>query len=168
MLETRKEFSDIKTDHIMQSFGVCLKMGAAKKKRKASWLSPLGAFNFNVDGASRGKPGLASIGGVLRNHKGEVLYMFSKHVGIKDSNEMEVLTILEAPCIYHSFYHHNLIMESDSINAISWVKSLRGPWKMHFLFNEIGLFVSEMQLTFQHIIRSANGMEDSLVKQGVN
>lgn len=31
----------------------------------------------------RGKLGPADIGGVLKNHKGEVLYMFSKHWGLK-------------------------------------------------------------------------------------
>ena len=84
-----------------------------------SWLSPpFGSLKFN--GASRGKPGLACIGGVLRNFKGEVVFVFSKHVGIKDSSEAKVLVILEALRIYYSFYYHNLIMESDLVNAISW------------------------------------------------
>ena len=70
-------------------------------------------------GTVRGKPGLGGIGRVLRNHKGKVLYMFSKHVGFKDSNEAEVLAILEFLCLYHSSYQHYLIVESDSANAIS-------------------------------------------------
>lgn len=37
----------------------------------------------NVDGAACGKLGPVGIGGVLRNHNGEVLYMFSKHVGVR-------------------------------------------------------------------------------------
>ena len=52
-----------------------------------------GVLKLNVDGASRGKPGLARIGGVIRNSKGEVLLMFSKHVGVCNSNEVEVLAI---------------------------------------------------------------------------
>lgn len=48
------------------------------------------------DGAARGKLGHACIGGVLRNNKGEVLFMFSKSVGTKDSYEAEVVAILEA------------------------------------------------------------------------
>ena len=55
-----------------------------------------GVFKFNVDGAVRGKLGMAEIGGVLRNSRGEVLFMFSKHVGVCDSIEAEVLAILEA------------------------------------------------------------------------
>ena len=39
---------------------------------------------------------------------------------------------------------------------------------MQFLFNEISLLVSEMQVAFQQISRSTNGMTDSLAKQGVD
>ena len=112
----RKEFSDMKIDNFMQGWSDCLKKSKLKKKRKVSWcitLTSTRVLKFNVDGVARGKQGLASIGGVLRNHKGEVMYMFSKHVGIKDSNEAEVLVILEALRIYHPFYHHYLIVESD-------------------------------------------------------
>ena len=51
---------------------------------------------FNVNGASRGKPGQAGIGGVLRNSKGEVLLMFSKYMSVCNSNKVKVLAILEA------------------------------------------------------------------------
>ena len=44
---------------------------------------------------SKGEPGLTCIGGVLRNSNGDVLYMFSKHVGVYEANEAEVLAILE-------------------------------------------------------------------------
>ena len=64
-----------------------------------------------MDGASKGKPGLVGIGGVLRNHKGEVIYLFFKHVGMKDSNEADVMAILEALHISHTLFHHFLIVE---------------------------------------------------------
>lgn len=43
---------------------------------------PIGVLKFNVEGAVIGKTWLTGIGSVLRNSKGEVLFMFSKHVGI--------------------------------------------------------------------------------------
>lgn len=46
-----------------------------------------------MDHAERGKPNLAGIGGVLRNCDGVLLALFSKHVGCKQSNEVEVLAI---------------------------------------------------------------------------
>eukprot|EP00268_Persea_americana_P009153 TRINITY_DN13625_c0_g1_i5.p1 TRINITY_DN13625_c0_g1~~TRINITY_DN13625_c0_g1_i5.p1 ORF type:complete len:147 (-),score=31.41 TRINITY_DN13625_c0_g1_i5:797-1237(-) len=91
----RKEFADIKIDNIMHSWGGCSKIGGFKKKMKVCWsFPPYGIPKFNVDRAAKGKPGLSGIGGVLRNHKGEVIYMFSKHAETKDSNEVEVLAIL--------------------------------------------------------------------------
>lgn len=38
---------------------------------------PSGVLKFNVDGEAREKTGPAGLGGVLRNGKGEVLFMFS-------------------------------------------------------------------------------------------
>lgn len=43
--------------------------------------------------------------------------MFSKHLGIKDSNEAEMMAILEALCIYRDTFQFNHIVENDSINA---------------------------------------------------
>ena len=51
-------------------------------------------------GAARGKPGPTGAGGVLRNDKGVILSMFSKSVAVRDSNEAEVLAILEALRIF--------------------------------------------------------------------
>lgn len=59
--------------------------------------------------------------------------MFSKKMGMKDSNEVEVVAILEALWILSSLFHENLIIKSDSSNAISWASSLSvDPWKFHF------------------------------------
>lgn len=53
-----------------------------------------------MDAAAHGKLRAAGVGGILRNHAWEVLLMFCKYVGVKDSNEAEVLAILEYLCIY--------------------------------------------------------------------
>lgn len=42
---------------------------------------PLDSLKFNVDGAGRGKPGPAEIGGTLRNANGEILVTF---LGVKE------------------------------------------------------------------------------------
>ena len=67
-----------------------------------------------MDGASRGKSGLAEIRGVLHNSKGDVVLMFSKHVSVCDSNEDEVLVILEGLRLFSTRYSGALILESDS------------------------------------------------------
>ena len=64
-----------------------------------------------------------------------------------------------------------LLSENDLLmrknNAIFWMKSFRGPWKMQFLIIEISSLVSPLRVFFQHVYRFANGMADCLAKQGV-
>lgn len=59
-------------------------------------------------------------------------------------------------------------MESNSFNDFSWV-SRRGPkpWKLQFYHNEIKKLASSQGVVFSHVIISANGLVDSLAKQGV-
>ncbi|XVE48894.1 hypothetical protein DITRI_Ditri01bG0038300 [Diplodiscus trichospermus] len=50
-----------------------------------SWIPPpQKAVKFNVDGASKGKPGSAGIGGILRDHMGVEKIRFSKFIGVAD------------------------------------------------------------------------------------
>lgn len=50
---------------------------------------PIGFLKLNFDGASRGKPGLAGIGGIIRNHEGKILHIYNKALGKGTNNEME-------------------------------------------------------------------------------
>lgn len=58
--------------------------------------------------------------GVLCNINGIVLATFFKNVVIVESNEGEVLTILEALWFFMPNYIKELVVESDSMNAIGW------------------------------------------------
>ena len=79
---------------LYHNWQACMGCGAPKVKKSIFWIPPpIGKLKFNVNGAEIGKPRPAGIGGVLRNDKGEVLLMLSKSVGIRYSNEAEVLAI---------------------------------------------------------------------------
>ena len=61
------------------------------------WKNPLiGSLKFNVDGSSKGKPGLAGIGGVLKDCSGKVKAIFSKAIGLTNSNVAELLAVSKA------------------------------------------------------------------------
>ena len=116
-----------------------------------------------MDGAARGKPGLAGTGGVLCNHDGLTLLSFSTYIGVKDSNEAEIFAILEALRVYKVLFNHPLIVESDSLNAISWVaNSAKSLWRFYFYLNEIKFLSSELEVEFRHILHSANEEADVL------
>lgn len=62
--------------------------------RMASWVAPLpGSLKLNVDAVANGCPGEAGIGGVLRDEKGSILFIFSLSVGIIYANTAELITI---------------------------------------------------------------------------
>ena len=49
-----------------------------------------------MDGSARSKPGLAGISGVLRDCMATTKVVFSKTIGVADSNVVELLIIGEA------------------------------------------------------------------------
>lgn len=59
-----------------------------KERKKDNWFPTLlDPFKYMVDSTAGGKPGSAGIEGVLQNYKGEVLFLFPKHVRIRGSYE---------------------------------------------------------------------------------
>lgn len=65
--------------------------------RSVEWIAPeFGILKFNVDGSSRGNPGISGAGGVVRNHNGEFVGVFSEALGNRWTYEAEVIAILKA------------------------------------------------------------------------
>ena len=120
-----------------------------------------------MDGSSLGKPSPSGIGGVLRNHHGLLLGMFSVSIWNLDYNIVELRAIVKAielstsNCLLH---HQHLIIEYDSANVIVGCISLTSVPKHHNLFS----FVNKLNayfglITYSHIFRESNCM----AKQGV-
>lgn len=75
-----------------------------------------------------GKTRAGRVCGVLHICDGVVLAFFSKHVGHMESNEAEVVAILEVLRIFaSSSFQELLIVDSDSLNAITWVLPAKFP-----------------------------------------
>ena len=75
-------------------------------------------------GCMKFKPGLAGIGGVLRDNLLAVKMVYSKSVGLEDSNVTELLAVREAMRLFISSCwapSHKLIIESDSNNVVKWI-----------------------------------------------
>jgi len=60
-----------------------------------SWShTPLPLLKLNFDGASKGNPSLAGIGGAFRNHLGDILHIFSESMGINTNNVAELQALV--------------------------------------------------------------------------
>ncbi|MBA0833248.1 hypothetical protein Goarm_017573 [Gossypium armourianum] len=81
---------------------------------------PCGVIKFTVDGAARGKSGPAGCGGVLRDHSGKILVIFSGLLCILESKEAEL-----RPIILALENAQKIIVESDSKVVILWCTSTK-------------------------------------------
>lgn len=90
-----------------------------------------------------------------------------------DINNAKVHAILRAIkitlCSSNRLQYKTFLIESDSLNAVSWSNSPQyGPWNLNFQLNFIrnalktnGLF------SISHHVRSSNYVADALAKQGM-
>jgi ribonuclease HI len=54
---------------------------------------PIGFVKVNFDGEYKEIPSLAGLGGVFRDHQGQILRTFSKIQGIETNNEVELVLL---------------------------------------------------------------------------
>ena len=129
------------------------------------------ALKFNVDGSSRGNPGSAGIGGVLRDRLGKIMGLFSLHIGYLDAISAEVLAIRKACelCAQTATLRmKNIVIVSDSKVAVGWVNgSGTISSNCEFAINEIRSLLNLLGSTsvvFNY--RASNTLADSLAKKG--
>ncbi|XWS10417.1 hypothetical protein CRYUN_Cryun39dG0075400 [Craigia yunnanensis] len=122
---------------------------------------------------SKGKLGPTGIGGVLRDNLLVVKMVFSKSVGMEDSNMAELLAVRKAMCLFISSCwapSHKLIIESDSSNVVNWIHNPQSvPWLMKRIISHIVVLkVQIKECEVLHILRECNDMADGLSKAGVS
>lgn len=138
----------------------------------------LGELTLNLEGVSswtktptKGKPGPACIGVILRDETVGVIAKFTASVGIRDSNEVEFLAILTALDLSSDkewIRKGTLIVESNSKLALAWIKS-SCPWKLCFYGNKMkNLQWSLGNVILTHKTRESNEIADSLAQEGAS
>ncbi|OMO71257.1 reverse transcriptase [Corchorus capsularis] len=142
-----------------------------KRRLHLDWLSPVeGQLKINVDGAARGQPGEARIGGVLRDESSSIKMIFSKPIGLAGSNLAEVLDIKEAFLIFVASRWAKdkvLVVESDSINAENDPSTV--SWRFRQIIFQIEGFkkiISKWEVN--HVLREANGIADGLANSSID
>lgn len=66
-----------------------------RRKEVLSWISPPeGLFKLHFDGASKGNPGPARFGCVIRNHTSDIIKVYCEPLGICDSIKAKAMVLL--------------------------------------------------------------------------
>src|SRR5258706_5162313 len=126
------------------------------------------AYRANIDGGSRGNPGPASYGVVIRDPRGEIVARLKKYIGRTTNNVAEYYGLIAALDYAQSHSIGALRVESDSELL---VKQMRGQYKVKSedlrpLFER----AQKMSKTFdsfriEHVYREQNREADALANE---
>jgi ribonuclease HI len=140
--------------------------GEAEPERKA-----IAAYQANVDGGSRGNPGPAAYGVVVRDPRGEIVARLKKYIGNNTNNVAEYFGLIAALDYAQNHGIRALRIESDSELM---VKQMGGQYKVKSeelkpLFER----AKKMSQTFEsfrisHVYREQNKEADALVNQALD
>ncbi|KAK2653938.1 hypothetical protein Ddye_013794 [Dipteronia dyeriana] len=100
----------------------CVYFDRIKNPKKGNWIHPESeTLLFNVDGSTKGSPGFAGIGGVLRDQNGKVFCSFSLYVGWQEAVMAEILAIAKACDLCASkpqLKDRKIVISSDCLVAV--------------------------------------------------
>jgi len=124
-----------------------------------------------TDGGSRGNPGPAGIGYVIKDSEGNNLELGSKFIGTKTNNEAEYLALISA-------LEQAKKITSEQINIIAdselMIKQLRKEYKvkqdhLKILLEQVETLSQNFsKITYSHVKRELNKEADLLVNQALN
>jgi ribonuclease HI len=133
--------------------------------------APAAAYRANIDGGSRGNPGPASYGVVIRDPRGEVVAKLKKYIGRMTNNVAEYYGLIAALDYAQSRGIRALRVESDSELL---VRQMRGQYKVKSpelrpLFER----ARKMAQTFasfkiDHVYREQNAEADALANEALD
>ena len=131
----------------------------------------IAAYQANVDGGSRGNPGPAAYGVVVRDPRGEIVARLKKYIGSNTNNVAEYFGLIAALDYAQNHGIRALRVEGDSELM---VKQMRGQYKVKSeelkpLFER----AKKMSQTFEsfrisHVYREQNKEADALVNQALD
>jgi ribonuclease HI len=129
------------------------------------------AYRANIDGGSRGNPGPAAYGVVIRDAKGEVVAKLKKYIGRLTNNVAEYYGLIAALDYVQSQAIKALRIESDSELL---VKQMRGQYKVRSpelqpLFERARKMSQALEsFRIDHVYREQNREADALANEAMD
>jgi ribonuclease HI len=132
---------------------------------------PVAAYHANIDGGSRGNPGPAAYGVVVRDAKGEIVARLKKYIGQNTNNVAEYFGLIAALDYAQTYGIRALRVESDSELM---VKQMRGMYKvksgdlrpLHERAKKMAQTLDSFRI--DHVYREQNREADALVNQALD
>jgi ribonuclease HI len=129
------------------------------------------AYQANIDGGSRGNPGPAAYGVVIRDPTGEIVAKLKKYIGQNTNNVAEYFGLIAALDYAETHSIRVLRVQSDSELL---VKQMRGQYRVKSedlrpLFERARKMAQALALfRIEHVFREQNREADALVNQALD
>ncbi|KAK4849775.1 hypothetical protein QYF36_000697 [Acer negundo] len=154
--------------------GRCIDKKIASASRLCSWsLPPDSDLSSNMDGASRGNPDMAGVGGVLREAGRKVLCLFSSFIGIADPILAEVSAIHKACFLIASSQALDdrlITIWSDSSLVVSWINGhdFDKLSLIQLIYGIRQFLSSRILISIKFMPRGFNSLADCLARVGAD
>jgi ribonuclease HI len=131
----------------------------------------IASYHADIDGGSRGNPGPAAYGVVMRDGRGEVVARLKKYIGQNTNNVAEYFALIAALDYAQTHGIRALRVESDSELL---VKQMRGQYKVKSeelkpLFERAKKMSQALEMfRIEHVYREQNREADALVNQALD
>ncbi|KAH0642314.1 hypothetical protein KY285_033184 [Solanum tuberosum] len=120
------------------------------------WFPPsIRWLKCNIDGASKGNPGLNSVAFCIRDHTGDLVVTIGKKIQDVPSLKAEALAIKECLEYCHIVNYKKIILEADSWSLVQILQGTwESPWNVILEIKSIrslleGKLISTMQTSYQ-------------------
>lgn len=148
--------------------------GMSRKKRRTiyvRWMCPMeGWLRLNMDGASKGNPGAAGAGGIIRGHRGELFEMYAVNCGICSCTKEKLLAVLRGLAIAWNAGHIRVQLTVDSeVVAHTLIERANTSSPYYYIVNKCQEMISkpDWEIKIYHCYREANRAADWLANYGV-
>ncbi|XP_072076840.1 uncharacterized protein [Arachis hypogaea] len=127
-----------------------------------------GVIKINVDGSFFSHINNASCGGVIRHHLGKFIKAFSCNLGSCSIMHAKLWAIIKALQIVISENFRDIVIESNSLMAINFIKDGSPPHHpCAALLEDVHNMVNRIHLVhWNHTLREAKSVVDILTKKG--
>ncbi|MQL88940.1 hypothetical protein Taro_021522 [Colocasia esculenta] len=140
-----------------------------KRPKLVRWNPPHLGFYLNMDGASKGNPGLCGGGGCIRDSKGDIRLGFAFSYGQGDSLTTEARALCDGLRLANHHGIHISTVFSDSLVLVQSLRTNRCPsWKCTWWWREASSLLRKSSAQLHHAYRETNRVADALAVYACN
>ncbi|KAF5467859.1 hypothetical protein F2P56_012071 [Juglans regia] len=142
-------------ESILKELNIPSTPGKIKQLKLVRWRRPpVGRHKLNLDGSSRGNPGAAGAGRVIRDASGNLVRAFSVFLGHGNSSFAEFMAVFHGLKIAKSLDLTLIDVELDSSILVNWLKKSEiGLWYLEDYWEELKETMEGMTISISHVFR---------------